>query len=105
MIAPYEHVATLEEAQAETLTEMMQLARAAERHIRAAYRPDGLNIGMNIGKSAGAGVAGHIHLHVLPRWNGDSNFMTPIGETRVLPEDLSTTYDKLRSAFNADSDM
>jgi ATP adenylyltransferase len=99
MIAPYEHVATLEEAHAETLAEIMGLTRTAERHIRAVYRPKGLNIGMNIGECAGAGVAGHIHMHVLPRWPGDVNFMTAIGETRVLPEDLGMTYEKLSAAF------
>jgi ATP adenylyltransferase len=95
MIAPYEHVASLEEAHAETLAEMIQLARVAEGHLRAVYRPHGLNIGMNIGECAGAGIAGHIHLHILPRWSADANFMTTIGETRVLPEDLRTTYEKL----------
>ncbi len=95
MIAPYAHVATLEEAPPESLAEMMSLARRMEIAIRGAYKPGGLNIGLNIGKSAGAGVAGHIHMHVLPRWSGDVNFMTTIGETRVLPEELDTTYEKL----------
>lgn len=100
MIAPYEHVPTLETAHPETLAEMMRLTQTTERHIRAAYRPKGLNIGMNIGECAGAGVAGHIHMHVLPRWPGDVNFMTAVGETRVLPEDLGTTYEKLSAAFH-----
>ncbi len=95
MVAPYEHVATLEDAHPDTLAEMMVLVRRAESHLRAIYRPTGLNIGMNIGESAGAGIAGHIHMHVLPRWTGDTNFMTAIGETRVLPEALSVTYSKL----------
>lgn len=99
MIAPYEHVATLEAADAATLAEMMSLTQAAERHLRATYRAPGYNLGMNIGASAGAGVAGHIHMHVLPRWPGDVNFMTAIGETRVLPEDLRTTWTRLREAF------
>lgn len=103
MIAPYEHVATLEEAHPETLTEMMQLVRTAEKHLRAIYKPDGINLGMNLGESAGAGVAGHIHMHMLPRWTGDANFMTTVGETRVLPEDLPTTYEKLRRAFQENS--
>jgi ATP adenylyltransferase len=100
MVAPYEHVATLEQAREETLTEMIQLARAAEKHLSAIYRPQGFNIGMNIGACAGAGVAGHIHLHVLPRWQADANFMTVVGETRVMPEDLGTTYEKLTKAWS-----
>jgi ATP adenylyltransferase len=96
MIAPYQHVATLERAPEETLAEMMRLVRRAEANLRAAYRPDGLNLGMNIGASAGAGISGHIHMHVVPRWTGDSNFMTTVGETRVMPEDLAKTYKKLK---------
>lgn len=99
MIAPYEHVATLEQTSEETLFEMMRLTRLAEKHLRAIYHPWGLNIGMNVGECAGAGVAGHIHMHVLPRWPADASFMTTIGETRVLPEDLRVTYEKLASAF------
>lgn len=96
MIVPYCHGSSLSAATAETAAEMMTLARRAEEAIRDAYHPDGLNIGMNIGASAGAGVAGHIHLHVLPRWSGDVNFMTAIAETRVLPEALETSYQKLK---------
>jgi ATP adenylyltransferase len=99
MIAPYEHVATLEAAAPETLAEMIALARKASAHLRAVYNAQGLNLGMNIGECAGAGVAGHIHMHVLPRWAGDANFMTTVGETRVLPEDLETTYRKLAAAW------
>ena len=102
MIAPYEHVATLGEVSVETLAEMMALTQLAERHLRAVYRPHGLNIGMNVGECAGAGVAGHIHMHVLPRWPADSNFMTTIGETRVLPESLEATYARLLEAFRSD---
>jgi ATP adenylyltransferase len=104
MIAPYEHVATLEEAAEETLAEMMALARMAERTLRAIYHPRGLNLGMNVGECAGAGVAGHIHMHVLPRWPADSNFMTTVGETRVLPETLDATYAKLLKAFASMAD-
>lgn len=100
MIAPYAHVATLEQADPEALTEMMLLTRRAESALREIYKPDGLNIGMNIGRSAGAGIAGHIHMHVLPRWHGDVNFMTTIAETRVLPEELSETYKKLWALMN-----
>ncbi len=99
MIAPYAHVATLEDADPETLAEMMSLTREMEIALRKLYKPGGLNIGLNIGKSAGAGVAGHIHMHALPRWSGDVNFMTAIGETRVLPEDLETTYERMMSAL------
>jgi ATP adenylyltransferase len=99
MVAPYEHVATLEAAAPATLAEMMSLAQTLEVKLRALYRPDGVNLGMNIGECAGAGVAGHIHMHVLPRWCGDANFMSVIGETRVLPEDLRTTYERLSKAL------
>ena len=103
MIAPYEHVATLNAASAGTLEEMIALARAAERHLTDVYRPRGLNIGMNVGECAGAGVAGHIHMHVVPRWPGDSSFMTTVGETRVLPEALEATCEKLAKAFSPKS--
>lgn len=99
MIVPFEHVDSLACASGETLQEMILLARETERRLREVYKPAGLNLGMNIGEIAGAGIAGHIHLHVLPRWTGDANFMTTIGETRVLPEDLAVTYRKLREAF------
>ena len=101
MIAPYAHVATLEEAEPDALTEMMVLAQFAEAALRRVYHAHGFNLGMNVGASAGAGVAGHIHLHLLPRWSGDVNFMTTIGETRVLPEDLDTTFERLSKAFAA----
>lgn len=99
MIAPFEHVATLEDAREETALEMMRLARKAATILRTAYNAPGMNIGMNIGECAGAGVAGHIHLHMLPRWPADANFMTTIGETRVMPEDLTDTYAKLRTGW------
>jgi ATP adenylyltransferase len=99
MVAPYRHVASLSEADPAELEEMMSLARAAEGHLRSLYRPDGFNLGMNLGASAGAGVPGHIHLHILPRWVGDTNFMTTVGETRVLPEALETTYARLKEKF------
>lgn len=102
MIVPYAHVATLEEADAATLEEIMRLAQRAEKALRAVYRPSGLNLGFNIGESAGAGIAGHIHMHALPRWAGDTSFITTISETRVLPEALETTYEKLREALVAE---
>ena len=79
--------------------EMILLSQRMESVLRSAYKPDGVNLGMNIGAAAGAGVAGHIHLHVLPRWIADSNFMTTVGETRVVPEDLETTWEKLKKNF------
>jgi ATP adenylyltransferase len=100
MVVPYAHVASLGECEPAALDEMMRLAQRVEAAFRQNYNPDGMNIGMNIGRAAGAGVAGHIHLHVLPRWFGDSNFMTVAGETRVHPEELATTYRRLRSFLN-----
>ncbi|HWB85561.1 MAG TPA: HIT domain-containing protein [Bryobacteraceae bacterium] len=100
MVVPYEHLPTLEDLPDETLTELIRLAQAGEKHLRAIYHPEGLNLGMNIGRSAGAGIAGHVHLHVLPRWNGDTNFMTAVSETRVLPEALEVTWEKLRKAYS-----
>jgi ATP adenylyltransferase len=99
MVVPYEHVATLQEARTEVVEEMMRLTRRLEGVLRKLYRPSGLNIGMNIGEAAGAGVAGHLHMHVLPRWVADSNFMAVVGETRILPEELSETWGRLRAGF------
>jgi len=99
MIVPYAHVAELHLCGSDALGEMMQLAQRMETILRADYKPDGMNLGMNLGRAAGAGVTGHLHLHVLPRWIGDSNFMTVAGETRVQPEDLATTYARLAKAF------
>jgi ATP adenylyltransferase len=99
MVVPYEHASDLSAVDEATATEMMALTRTAERHLKTVYKPEGLNLGMNIGESAGAGIAGHIHMHVLPRWHGDSNFMTTVAESRVLPEDLTITWQRVRSAF------
>jgi ATP adenylyltransferase len=101
MVAPYAHVATLEDLAEEAAVEMALVVRQAEGHLRRIYRPEGLNVGMNLGHCAGAGVAGHIHTHVLPRWVGDTNFMTTVGETRVLPEELQVTWEKLSAAFGS----
>jgi ATP adenylyltransferase len=101
MIAPYRHIATLEEADPATLMELAEITRTAEMNLRKVYSAPGYNVGMNIGESAGAGIAGHIHMHALPRWGGDANFMTTVAETRVLPEDLPTTYEKLLATFQA----
>jgi ATP adenylyltransferase len=99
MIVPYVHVAELNSCEPQTLEEMMQLAQRLEAAYRTHYQPDGMNLGMNLGRAAGAGVAGHLHLHMLPRWIGDSNFMTVTGETRVHPEELRTTFERLRNAL------
>jgi ATP adenylyltransferase len=99
MVAPKRHVGSLGAATAEELTEMMELARRCESILTQAYRPDGINLGMNLGRPAGAGVADHIHLHVVPRWTGDTNFMTVVGETRVIPEDPAEACLRLRPYF------
>jgi ATP adenylyltransferase len=99
MVVPYKHVAELNLCDAGSLDEMMQLAQRIEKVFKTEYMPDGMNLGMNLGRAAGAGVAGHLHLHALPRWFGDSNFMTVTGETRVHPEELKITYDRLRKAL------
>jgi ATP adenylyltransferase len=101
MVVPYRHTPDLSGITDEAAAELMALIRASERHIRWVYHPDGMNIGMNIGESAGAGIAGHIHMHVLPRWSGDANFMTTVAQSRVLSEELGTTWQRLRDAFAA----
>jgi len=99
MIAPYEHVDQLAKLSQPGAQEMMTLSQRLETVLRDLYHPDGLNIGMNLGRAAGAGVAGHIHMHLLPRWIADSNFMTTVGETRILPESLEQTYERLKEKF------
>jgi ATP adenylyltransferase len=99
MVVPYQHTDTLQGIDEATAEELFSLIRAAERKIRDVYRPKGINIGMNLGEAAGAGIAEHIHMHLLPRWIGDANFLTVIGETRILPEELSETYRKLKAVF------
>ena len=99
MIVPYAHLDELRKLPAPAAHEMMDLSQRMENVLRELYRPDGVNLGMNIGKAAGAGVAGHIHMHALPRWVADSNFISVVGETRILPETLETTYEKIRGAL------
>ncbi len=99
MVVPYQHLDRLSKLPAQSLAEMTQLTQQLEAILFEVYHPDGVNLGMNIGKAAGAGVAGHIHMHVLPRWVADANFMTVVGETRILPELLSETYTRLKQAF------
>ena len=95
-VVPRRHLGRLADLLAEEASEMMALTRAVEMALQELYQPHGFNMGLNLGKSAGAGVLDHLHMHVVPRWNGDTNFMTVVGETRVLPEDLASTADRLR---------
>lgn len=99
MIVPYAHLDRLAALPAETAHEMTDLAQRTERAFERLYSPHGVNFGINVGQAAGAGVAGHIHLHAMPRWVGDASFITTVAETRVLPEDLATTWRRLRQAF------
>lgn len=100
MVAPYAHVSRLAQAEEAATAEMMLLTRRAEAVLQSEYRPDGLNLGMNLGQAAGAGIEEHIHMHVLPRWMGDANFITTVGDVRVLPEALEDTYDRLKGKFD-----
>lgn len=101
MVVPYEHQSSLGALSGDAAREMMDLAQRVERLLGDLYHPDGFNIGLNLGKAAGAGVAGHLHLHALPRWVGDTNFLTTVGESRLLPEDLSATWQRVRGALAA----
>lgn len=96
MIVPYAHLAELDGADKKTTDELMDLTKRCQTAIRRIYQPNAFNLGMNLGKAAGAGVAEHFHMHILPRWIGDVNFMTAIGQTRTIPEDLRATYEKLK---------
>lgn len=99
MVMPVRHVGEMEALTGGESSALWEAATAAVTAIKAAYRPDALNLGANLGRAAGAGVPGHFHLHVLPRWNGDTNFMTAVAEARVLPEALSETYRRLRESW------
>src|SRR6185312_1268049 len=99
MIVPHAHVSELGKLSADAAAEVMHLSQRMEGVLRELYHPDGLNIGMNIGKAAGAGIAGHLHMHAVPRWVADANFMTVVGETRMLPESLDKTYDRIKGAM------
>ena len=99
MVIPYDHLGLLSDARKAVTDEMMDLLRSSQAALTDVYKPDGINLGMNLGRAAGAGVDGHLHMHVLPRWVGDVNFMTAIGQTRSLPESLTDTYQKLRNSF------
>ena len=99
MVVPYLHTGEFDSVAKEITDELMDLAKRSQTALREVYSPSGFNLGMNLGSAAGAGIADHMHIHLLPRWSGDTNFMTTVGDTRVLPEDLKTTYSKLRPKF------
>jgi ATP adenylyltransferase len=99
LIVPYAHASELNAVTMQTTEEMMALTRLAERALQEVYHPNGINLGMNLGAAAGAGIAGHIHMHVLPRWMGDANFLSTIGHTRMLPEELPVTWRKVKDKF------
>jgi len=99
MVVPRRHVARLADLDAEDLMEVMRLCQLSERVLAREYAPHGFNMGLNLGRSAGAGIDGHLHVHLVPRWTGDTNFISVVGETRVLPEELHTTAARLRPAF------
>jgi ATP adenylyltransferase len=105
MIVPYAHLDELRKLPSEAASEMIALAQRLETVLRELYHPDGINLGMNIGKAAGAGIAGHIHMHVLPRWVADANFMSVVGETRVLPETLDVTWARIREAIGTRDEL
>jgi ATP adenylyltransferase len=99
MVVPYRHLPTLVELSVDELHEVAQLTQRAEAALREAYKLEGINVGINLGAAAGAGIQGHLHVHLVPRWHGDTNFMTVVGETRVLPEDLRSTASRLAPIF------
>jgi ATP adenylyltransferase len=99
LVVANRHISFLSEASAAELQEIIQLCQRCESALRSEYRPDGYNMGFNLGRAAGAGVDHHLHMHVLPRWTGDSNFVSVVGETRVLPEELPNTYERLLPYF------
>jgi len=101
MIVPFAHLDELQKLPVPAAHEMINLSQKMETMLRQVYSPDGINVGMNIGKAAGAGVAGHVHMHVLPRWVADANFVSVIGETRILPETLEVTYQKIKDALES----
>jgi ATP adenylyltransferase len=100
LVAPYEHVADISQCSIELCSEMMKLVVLCKQSLFEVYKPDGFNFGMNLGRCAGAGVEHHLHMHVVPRWSGDANFMSVVGESRVLPESLENTYMKLKPHFS-----
>ncbi len=101
MVAVNRHAGSLHALQPTERNDLWRLLQRVKRAIQRVYRPEGINVGINLGRAAGAGVDGHLHVHVVPRWNGDTNFMATVGETRVLPEDLTATHDRLAAALAA----
>jgi len=99
LVVPNEHLGEFDAAPKETTDQLMDLTKRAQTALRETYHPDGFNVGMNLGQAAGAGIVDHIHIHILPRWLGDTNFMTTVNATRVIPEDLATSHRKLRDKF------
>jgi ATP adenylyltransferase len=99
MVVPYSHASSLSDLPGDVLAELMQETAACVDALTKAFSPDGFNIGINLGKTAGAGVKGHVHMHVVPRWNGDTNFMPVLGETKILPDTPQGTFEKLREFF------
>jgi len=99
MVNPYEHVAAIEELDPGTRSEMMELTSRCTTVLNNIYKPQGFNVGINMGEAAGAGVLGHVHIHIVPRWSGDTNFMSTLGQTRVLPEALVDTYERIKNGF------
>lgn len=99
MVVPYIHKPSLEDLDTPTRSEMMEFTTQAMKVLRSLYHPDAFNLGANIGEAAGAGVADHVHIHVVPRWSGDTNFMSTVGSTRVLPEELAQTYQRVRERW------
>jgi ATP adenylyltransferase len=100
MVAPFEHVADFAALDPATMADLMDVAQRVVRALERVYKPHGFNLGINLGESAGAGIADHLHLHIVPRWRGDTNFMSVAGEVRVLPEDLPETWARLRGALD-----
>lgn len=99
MVVPFDHLSSLEQLRPQVRAEMMELVADCLQVLRVAYQPEGFNVGVNIGEAAGAGILDHVHLHVVPRWTGDTNFMSALGETRVLPESLEESYQRLKTAW------
>lgn len=100
MIIPKKHCKSLQELDQDEISDLFNLVKETEMVVRAAYNPEGINIGINMGRAAGAGIDDHLHVHLVPRWNGDVNFMTVIGETRVIPEAFESAYSKLKEQFD-----
>jgi ATP adenylyltransferase len=103
MVAPYKHTARMDELDDAELLEINQLVARAMRWIEAVYKPEGFNVGVNLGQAGGAGIPTHLHWHIVPRWRGDTNFMTTVADVRVIPQSLESAYDHLKSAVDADA--